>query len=358
MESISSIDITGPRVATGAYSSSAPLYGEALLVAAVDKVHLNIYDIPNPALGVASNPPRLPLIHSISAACVHRSVNFVSWYPVDVGMLFTSGPEGTIGVWDTHTASSALVFDRLFERAAAIRMHAFSAACEIHTLIAVAARHPNIVLCDLRTGSKLLRLTGHQVGVRAVHWSPLTDYLLASGGDDARVLLWDIRHTTAPLRELRSDSHRHRAGGVSIRFTDDGQGLFSVGDDRRVYLWDCISGSPAMVHFQRLADESSLAGEGRGISGGRVRREVAFTLFQDHILIPNKNTIGMFDMRNGEVQHMFHAHYGLVTGVASHPNRAELFSYGPDDGLLWWRRLRSSGEGQARELQEEDFWED
>ncbi|KAH8162820.1 hypothetical protein CIB48_g5425 [Xylaria polymorpha] len=65
-------------------------------------------------------------------------------------------------------------------------------------LLATFAQDSNIIrILDVRQpGQALLELRGHGGSVNSVEWSPGRRALLASGGDDSQVLLWDLMNST------------------------------------------------------------------------------------------------------------------------------------------------------------------
>jgi WD repeat-containing protein 68 len=62
-----------------------------------------------------------------------------------------------------------------------------------HLLATFAADSPLIRILDVRQpGTALLELRGHTAALNAVEWSPSRRGMLASGADDALVLVWDL----------------------------------------------------------------------------------------------------------------------------------------------------------------------
>ena len=103
---------------------------------------------------------------------------------------------------------------------------------------------------------------GHQHGfVIPVRWSPKQPYLLASGGSDGTVRLWDVRrgkaclasldqHNTASREKggwLTSTNRAH--GGVvnGLEFTSDGLHLVTIGHDEKMLVWDLEGGLNTLV---------------------------------------------------------------------------------------------------------------
>lgn len=66
-------------------------------------------------------------------------------------------------------------------------------------LLATFALDSNVIrILDVRQpGQALLELRGHGGSVNCMEWSPSRRGILASGGDDSQVLLWDLINTPA-----------------------------------------------------------------------------------------------------------------------------------------------------------------
>lgn len=124
------------------------------------------------------------------------------------------------------------------------------------------AEHPAIRLLDLRTGGVTHTLVGHQHGfVIPVRWSPKQPFLLASGGSDGTVRLWDVRRGKACLASLdqHNTASREQGGWLTttntahdgvvngLEFTSDGLHLVSIGHDEKMRVWDLESGLNTLV---------------------------------------------------------------------------------------------------------------
>jgi WD40 repeat protein len=114
-----------------------------------------------------------------------------------------------------------------------------------------------------------LVLRGHRGGACCVRYAP-DGSVLASGGRDGRVKLWDAR-TGRELRALEG----HGGDVNMVAFSPDGALLASAGDDRTARVWDVrtgrvrftLTGHPGRVYSVLFSGDGRLvitAGEGRG----------------------------------------------------------------------------------------------
>src|SRR5207245_2455417 len=81
-------------------------------------------------------------------------------------------------------------------------------------------------------GPELATLRGHRGMVRSLALSP-NGALLASGGEDHQICVWD-----AATYRLRLTLEGHRKSIRTVVFSPDGRLLASGGEDGTLFLWD------------------------------------------------------------------------------------------------------------------------
>jgi len=101
------------------------------------------------------------------------------------------------------------------------------------TLVASGGHDGNVILWEVATGkAKFPPQPGHYGPVSAIAFSP-NGLMLASGGWDSNVLLWDVNE----LRPMGLPFSGHNAAISSLAFAPDAATLLSV-DESVVMIWD------------------------------------------------------------------------------------------------------------------------
>ena len=234
-------------------------------------------------------------------------ITHLSFYPFDSLAFLSTSYDHTLKIYSTETLTLSASFDLNL----VVYSHALSPIAA-HLLVACATQHPAVRLVDLRSGASAHSLAGHQGAVLSVAWSPRDEYILASGGSDGVVRLWDIRRSAGSLGVLdmddsvgvggedgrgknartRNHGKAHIGACNGVVWTEDGRHLVTAGHDERVRVWDVGVGANALSHFGPIIKNTNLSTllpllVPRHVSGSQV------------MLYPNEKEILMFDLFEG-----------------------------------------------------------
>lgn len=130
-----------------------------------------------------------------------------------------------------------------------------------------ASKDGTIVKWDVATGARLhtfpafTRRSGkgraHTARVLALALTS-DGRLLASGGEDRRVHLWDTSAITSALTSSESDLGGHRDSITALAFRGGSRQLFSGSADRTVKVWNADSGAYVETLYGHQADVTAL----------------------------------------------------------------------------------------------------
>ena len=195
-------------------------------------------------------------------------VSCVQWWPFDTGMFISSSFDHKVKVWDTNELTPVHDFD------ISNRVYSFDTCGHapnsnlVNALVAVASDQPFLRLLDIRTSGNVHTVLGHKGKTLCVKWHPLDPYILASGGFDGEVKLWDIRRSKSCLCRLdmlktspsdastvmtsenlvRPSVKAHLGPVNGLAWDSLGMTLFSTGNDDKIRVWDMASSLPPPVN--------------------------------------------------------------------------------------------------------------
>jgi serine/threonine protein kinase len=117
---------------------------------------------------------------------------------------------------------------------------------------------------NLMPGVPVLSLTGHTQGVTVAKWDPTGRYL-ATGGEDAYVMLWDLgnylQKGPASLQSLSTPARRWKVSSPvstnGLCWSADGQTIGVVTGESKIFLYSAFSGASAPQVYQDTNAASS-----------------------------------------------------------------------------------------------------
>ncbi|HPF38990.1 MAG TPA: protein kinase [Phycisphaerae bacterium] len=121
-----------------------------------------------------------------------------------------------------------------------------------------------LVILDLETLEPRVQLVGHEGEVRAVAFSP-DDRLLASGGDDRTLRVWEVA-----TGRLLATMTGHSQKIFTVTFTPDGSRIVSGGNDHVIRFWDTASFGQvfALPGHESYVHSLAFSPDGRQLASG------------------------------------------------------------------------------------------
>ncbi|KAL6076452.1 Protein FIZZY-RELATED 2 [Balamuthia mandrillaris] len=139
--------------------------------------------------------------------------------------------KGLVQLWDVSKSTIVQQMDGHKDRVGILAWH--------DSFLGSASRDRVVHTWDLRQSQFSHKLVGHRQEVCGLRWSP-DGHHLASGGNDNKLLVWDIASSSKPFRRF-SD---HTAAVKAIAWSPHVRGLLASGGgtaDRRIRFWDVPS---------------------------------------------------------------------------------------------------------------------
>ena len=272
---------------------------------------LALWDLENP-----SNHTFRPVASLGRGSSSHSyGITHLSFYPFDSQAFLSSSYDHTLKLYSTEQLTTSASFDLN----SVIYSHALSPVAT-HLLVACATQHPAVRLVDLRSGANTQGLAGHQGAVLSVAWSPINEFIIATGGVDGTARLWDIRRSASSLGVFDLDdaigvmgddgygSHarpRHQGkahvGACNgVVWKDDGKVLVTAGHDERVRVWDVGLGADMLSHFGPTLKNTRLS----TVLPLLVPHSLSLPP-QSVMIYPNEKEILMFDLFDGTLLEQF-----------------------------------------------------
>lgn len=181
-------------------------------------------------------------------------------------------------------------------------------------LLASGGKDANVFLWDTTTGDIIKTLSGHGYDVNSVSFSP-AGKILASASKDNTIIIWDVA-TGDKIKTINGSSYSIN----SVSFSSDGKTLTSRSDDETANVWDTET-------WRRI-----------GIKRGD-RMSFQSTLSADGKLRASRNdddTISVWDAETGGKITTLKGHSDFIRTISFSPDRKMLASGSKDTTVLLW----------------------
>jgi len=250
----------------------------------------------------------LPTTHFLQRSLDNvGSVNAIALSPD--GQTLVSASFGTIRIWNVRTGRLVRTLNSVHSKKSVNTV----AVSPNSSILASGGGDNNVILWDLKTGRRMRTIAAHKAAVNEIAFSR-DGQTLASGSDDKTVRLWNVR-TGSRLRTLSG-----HAGGVNaIALSRDGKTLASGSQDKTVRLWNLGTGEVRRI----------ITGHGGPVNA------VAFSPNGQIVASASTdNTIRLSNVQDGKRTRTFKGHSSWVRTIAFSPDSRTLIS-GGGDIIVW-----------------------
>jgi WD40 repeat protein len=154
-------------------------------------------------------------------------------YSLDQNLLVSGGNDGEVWLWQQQLGWKGKPIARTANAITAIAIHPTS------ELIAIAAFDEQPFLID-RNGKVKARLKNACTDTRCLLFSN-DGSLLAAGGRDGQLRLWDVGDKSIPESEPKIEAKMHSRRIHALAFAQDNSMLYSAGEDRVLVQYDLVA---------------------------------------------------------------------------------------------------------------------
>ena len=246
-----------------------------------------------------------------------EKVNAIAFSPD--GKTLASATTDEIWLWDTSTKHLKEILEGHAELVTTV---VFSPDGKT---ITSASRDWTLRLWDASTGKLRKTFGEHSSSVNTVAFSP--DGETIASASRGLIHLWNTKGALLRLWYARTGEHLenliHHIDSVrTVVFSPDGKLIASGGYDSRLRLWDANTGH----HI------TTLKGGGPAVAFSPDGELLANAYKADGII----GTIGLWDVRSGELRHVLKEYHNLLTCLAFSPDGETLASGSGDSEIILW----------------------
>jgi len=182
-------------------------------------------------------------------------------------------------------------------------------------ILATGGHDQLVILWDVATGEKIRELFGHDHYISSLCFSPDGKYLYSSSRDKV-VIKWEVRTGN---KILIFGGHSWQTKHVS--YTPDGKYLVTTGNDYSVKIWN----------LAKITEVKDIKGHKGSMFGFSFSPDSQSVLTYGEDRIPR-----LWDFSNGTKKMTFRTHKQVVLGAGFSPDGKYCFSYSNDKKVIVW----------------------
>lgn len=260
--------------------------------------------------------------HFIALADSDEHITSLGW--LRGGELLAIGEScGKVGIWDVEKDIEVMAFKNHQERIAVIReldYNMFTSGSQDHC----------INNFDLRSKGVACQFLSHTQEICGLNWS-IDRSLLASGGNDNKLMIWSLKKPEAPLKKFTS----HKSAVKAIGWSNKKYGLLASGggtQDRTIKFWD----TKEMKNISSVETNSQVCNLIFSKSSNEFVTSHGFT----------ENTLIVWDFPSCKSKGILRGHKDRVIYMAMSPDGTKVVTGAGDETVRFWEVFENSDRGK------------